>query len=303
MDKLTAMQIFVRVAELASFTRAADSLGLPKASVSTAVQHLETLLGSRLLHRTTRKVQMTQDGQTFYERCKDVLSDIDELESLFQQTPLTLQGRLRVDMPTSVAKDLVIPHLPAFLARYPGIDIELSSTDRRVDVVREGFDCVLRVGTLNDSGLIARPLGELRLVNCVSPGYIAEHGEPRHKDDLANHLLIRYVSLLGSKAAGFEYRDRDSDRYVTATMKSVITVNNAESYTDACIAGLGVIQAPLAGMRPHLASGALIEILSDLQAEPMPVSLLYPNRRHLSKRVQVFMDWLTNLMTTYTNTR
>ena len=297
MDRLHAMEIFVRVAELASFTKAADSMGMPKASISTSVQQLESLLGTRLLHRTTRKVQMTQDGQALYERCKDLLSDVDELESLFQQTPSAIHGRLRVDMPTGMARQLVIPHLPAFLTRYPGIELELSSTDRRVDIVQEGFDCVLRVGTLGDSDLIARPLGHLHAVNCVSPGYIALHGEPRQLEDLAQHFLVRYVLMLGLKADGFEYWD--GSRYVQAPMKGAITVNNAESYSDACVAGLGIIQVPRVGVRDLLANGTLVEVLPDLQAKAMPVSLIYPNRRNLSKRVQVFMDWLSELVTEY----
>jgi DNA-binding transcriptional LysR family regulator len=297
MDRLNAMQIFVRVAELASFTKAADSLGMPKASISTSVQQLESLLGTRLLHRTTRRVQTTQDGQILYERCKDLLSDVDELESLFQQTPSAVHGRLRVDMPTGVAKNLVIPNLPDFLARYPGIEIELSSTDRRVDLVQEGFDCVLRAGALGDSDLIARQLGHLRFINCVSRGYIARRGEPRQLGDLAKHSLVRYVTMLGLKTGGFEYWD--GARYATAPMKSAITVNNAESYIDACLAGLGLVQIPRVGIQAHLEAGTLVEVLPDLRAQPLPVSLIYPNRRNLSKRVQVFMDWLAELMKTY----
>jgi DNA-binding transcriptional LysR family regulator len=296
MEKLQAMQIFTRVAELGSFTQAANSLGMPKASISTSVRQLESLLGTRLLHRTTRKVQMTQDGQTFYERCKDLLADVDELESLFQQTPSAIQGRLRVDMPTGIAKTIVIPQLPAFLKRHPGIEIELSSTDRRVDIVREGFDCVLRIGALRDSGLIARQLGTLEVVNCVSAGYVAEYGEPTDLATLARHWLVRYVLVLGAKADGFEYWD--GEKYEMAAMRSAITVNNAESYMDACLAGLGLVQVPMIGAYPLLANSSLVEVLKDLRARPMPVSIIYPNRRNLSKRVQVFMDWLTELMKT-----
>ncbi len=148
MDKIHAMQLFIRVAELESFSRAADTLGLPKGSVSRQIQALESHLGARLLHRTTRRVQLTQDGMVYYERAKDLLSNLEELDGMFQGDPSSISGRLRVDMPISVAKKLVIPKLPAFLQQYPGIEIELSSSDRLVDVVREGFDCVIRVGTL-----------------------------------------------------------------------------------------------------------------------------------------------------------
>ena len=187
MNTLEAMQIFIRVAELASFTRAADSLGIPKASASTAVQQLEASLGARLLHRTTRKVQMTHDGQAFYERSKDLLTDVDELQSMFQQGEQSLRGRLRVDMSGGVARLFVLPQLADFMQAHPLIELELSSTDRLVDLVREGFDCVLRVGPLVDSSLVARPLGAFRIINCASPAYLERHGTPKTLDDLATH--------------------------------------------------------------------------------------------------------------------
>jgi DNA-binding transcriptional LysR family regulator len=169
MKSIDAMQVFVRVAELTSFTQAADSLGVPKASATTAVQQLEAELGTQLLHRTTRRVQMTQDGRQFYERCKDLLSDLDELQTMFQRSPHTLSGRLRVDMPNGVARHLVMPKLPEFLRAHPQLELELSSTDRRVDVIREGFDCVVRVGNVAESSLIARPLGAFEILSCASP--------------------------------------------------------------------------------------------------------------------------------------
>ncbi|MDG6693142.1 LysR family transcriptional regulator, partial [Staphylococcus aureus] len=171
MDKIHAMRLFVRVAELESFTRAAETLSLPKGSVSRQVQALESALGTRLLHRTTRRVHLTQDGQVYYERARDLLANLDELDGLFLHDPASVSGRLRVDMPVAVAQNVVIPRLPEFLHHYPGIALELSSSDRLVDVVREGFDCVVRVGQLKDSGLVARPLGKLSQVNCASPDY------------------------------------------------------------------------------------------------------------------------------------
>jgi len=297
MNRLDAMQIFVRVAELASFTKAADSLGLPKASISTSVQQLESLLNTRLLHRTTRKVQMTQDGQVYYERCKDLLADMDELEGLFQQGASNLTGRLRVDMPSGTAKNLVIPHLPELLAQHPQLQVEISSTDRRVDVVREGFDCVIRVGKLSDSSLIARPLGKLELLNCVSPDYIARFGTPHTLEDLAHHQLIHYVTTLGSKSPGFEYTEKDDVKFIA--MAGNITVNNSDAYTAACFAGFGIAQIPRIGAQDYLAQGKLVEVLKNYRAQAMPVSLIYPNRRNLSRRVQVFMDWITTLMNDY----
>ncbi|WP_215776427.1 LysR family transcriptional regulator [Paludibacterium sp. B53371] len=297
MNQLDAMQIFVRVAELSSFTAAADSLGLPKATVSLAVQQLERLLGTRLLHRTTRSVQMTQDGHVVFERSKDLLADVAELQGLFRQAPATVSGRLRVDMPIAIARDLVIPHLPDFLRQYPALALELSSTDRRVDPVREGFDCVLRVGALLDSSLIARPVGEYRMINCASPAYLAEYGVPTSLADLSQHRLVHYLTHFGGRDPGFEYLDPGLPGTVRhVAMGGVLTVNNSEAYTAACLAGLGIVQSPEPGMRRYLASGELVEILPSHRPAPMPISLIYANRRHLPQRVQVFMSWIAGLL-------
>jgi DNA-binding transcriptional LysR family regulator len=295
--KKEQLQIFVRVAELGSFTRAADSLGMPKGGASTSVQELESTLGTRLLHRTTRKVELTQDGRAFYERCKDLLADMDELEAMFQEGGQALRGRLRVDMPSGTARNLLIPRLPEFLRQHPQLELELSTTDRRVDLVREGFDCVLRVGVLGDSSLIARPLGELPVVNCASPDYLAARGTPRSLADLARHQLIHYAPTLGARSSGFEYRDGSA--YATQPMPGALTVNSSEAYEAACLAGLGIIQVPEVGVREHLARGRLVEVLPEFRAEPMPVSLVYAHRRNLPKRVRVFMSWIAETLQPY----
>jgi DNA-binding transcriptional LysR family regulator len=292
-----SMAAYVRVAELASFTQAAQSLGLPKASVSTAVQRLEAELGTRLLQRTTRRVQMTQDGQVFYERCKDLLADVDELQGLFRPQAEQLRGRLRVDMSMGAARSLVVPRLPAFLAAHPGLELELSCTDRRVDVVREGFDCVLRVGTLADSSLVARPLGQYRQINCASPAYLARYGTPLGLEDLAAHRLVHYVPTLGSKSPGFEYAGPPPDnRPCFLPMAGALTVNNSEAYLGACVAGLGIIQVPEPGLRLLVATGQLVEVLPAWRPPPMPITLLYAHRRQLPRRVQVFMAWLAGVV-------
>jgi DNA-binding transcriptional LysR family regulator len=288
------LQIFTRVAELASFTQAADSLGLPKASVSQAVQQLETSLGTRLLLRTTRRVQMTQDGQLFYERSKDVLADVDELQSMFQQGPQALRGRLRVDMPSGVARQQVLPRLHEFLDAHPQLEVELSSTDRRVDLVREGFDCVLRVGNLEDSSLVARPLGHFPQINCASPAYLAAHGTPQTLQDLSRHHLVHYVPTLGAKPAGWEYEEQGATR--SLAMAGAVTVNDTGAYTAACLAGLGLIQAPAIGLRGFVAQGLLVEVLPQWRAPAMPVSLLYAHRRQLPRRVQAFMAWIAQVL-------
>ncbi|QEY17676.1 LysR family transcriptional regulator [Cellvibrio sp. KY-GH-1] len=291
MNRLDAMQIFVRVAELASFTRAAESLGLPKASISTQVQQLESLLGTRLLHRTTRRVQLTLDGQIFYERSKDLLADVDELEGLFQQGATNLTGRLRIDMPSAMAKNRILPRLPEFLAQHPQLQLEISSTDRRVDLIREGFDCVIRVGKLTDSSLIARRLGTLELLNYASPAYLERFGVPQSLDDLSRHHLVHYTPTLGAKSGGFEFVQNNEHK--TIAMQGNITVNNSDAYQAACLAGFGIAQIPRIGAQEYVAQGRLVELLTNHRAEPMPVSLLYPNRRNLVRRVQVFMDWVS----------
>jgi DNA-binding transcriptional LysR family regulator len=298
MNPLDAMQTFVRVAELSSFTQAAESLGLPRASTTTAVQRLEGLLGTRLLHRTTRRVQLTQDGQAFYERCKDLLSDVDELQSMFLPAQASLRGRLRVDMPLGAARNAVVPRLPEFLRRHPGIELELSSTDRRVDPVREGFDCVMRVGPLADSSLVARPLGAYRMVNCASPGYVAEQGMPRSLDDLSSHRLVHYVPVLGGRSPGFEHVDADG-RTCFVPMAGSLTVNNSDAYVSACLAGLGIIQVPEPAMRVLIHAGHLVDVLPQHRPAPMPVTLLFAHRRHLPKRVMEFMDWVDEVMRPY----
>ncbi len=206
-----------------------------------------------------------------------------------------LTGRLRVDLPATLARTTVIPQLPAFLAQHPALRLELSSTDRRVDLVREGFDCVLRVGAVADSTLIARPLGHMRQINVASPAYLARYGIPRSLDDLRSHRLIHYATTLGARPVGWEYFD--GERYAQWPMEGVLTVNNADAYQAACLAGLGLIQAPESGVRGLLADGTLQAVLPEFQAQPLAVTLLYANRRHLPRRAQVFMNWLADLLT------
>jgi DNA-binding transcriptional LysR family regulator len=298
MNLIECLQIFRRVAELTSFTQAAERLGLPKASVSSAVQQLENHLGTRLLHRTTRRVQLTQDGQVFYERCQDLLADIDEMQAMFQLGEAAYTGRLRVDMPVGVARHLVVPQLPQFLTEHPGIQLEVGSTDRRVDLVREGFDCVLRVGQLADSSLVARPLGCFRTLSVASPAYLQRYGVPQALQELQQHRLIGYAPLLGSKPEGFEYVDATGQAQLIDMPLSLV-VNNSEAYRSGCLAGLGIIQAPDLGLREDLEQGRLVEVLPQWRPAPMPVSLLYANRRHLPKRVQVFMAWMAELLRPY----
>jgi DNA-binding transcriptional LysR family regulator len=294
MDTLDSLRIFIRVAEQGGFARAAENLGLSRAAVSVAVQRLEATLGTQLLHRTTRKVQLTQDGRHFYERSRDLVDDMDELHGMFQSEGRLLKGRLRVDMPGGMARNIVIPHLPEFLALHPGLSVELSATDRRVDVVREGFDCVLRAGSLEESSLVARTLGRMRLINCASPAYLSTYGLPETLEDLTAHRLVHYSTTLGQRPSGFEYSTDEGDD--SLPMKGDITVNSGDAYTAAALAGLGIIQAPAIAMRQWLSTGQLVEILPHLAPPAMPVSIVYAQRRNLPARVRVFMDWIAELL-------
>jgi DNA-binding transcriptional LysR family regulator len=288
------LQIFAKVAEMKSFTKAAESLRLPKASISTHIQQLENDVGTRLFHRTTRSVQLTQDGQAFYERCKDMLSDFDELRTMFQEGESGLSGRIRVDMPSRAARFKVIPKLPEFLKLHPRIEIELGSTDRLVDLVHEGYDLVIRGGIMPDSSLMAKKIGETKVITCVSPAYIKKYGKPKSLEDLKNHVQVNYVSSFGEKPEGFEYFDGKEFKLIP--MKSSITVNNAEAYIAACLAGLGLIQNPISTLQKHLKEKTLIEVLPQLKSEPMPSYLVFPNQRNLPRRVKVFMTWLEKVM-------
>lgn len=294
---LESLRIFAKVAELASFSRAAEQLALPKARISTAVQQLEARIGTQLLHRTTRVVRLTEDGQQFVERCRQLLADAEQLQGMFQNNPAALRGRLRIDLPNVLARDLIVPRLPEFLAAHPLLELGLSTTDRLVDVVHEGFDCVLRVGALGDSELVARRLGQLRMINVASPAYLHAHGTPRSLDDLDQHRVVHYAGGLSSAGAGWEYHDGKG--YTLKPMRCSMVVNGTDAYQAACIAGMGLIQAPANGMQPRIQRGELVEVLPQHTAAPLPVSLLYAQRRNLPRRVQVFMAWLAQLLQPY----
>ncbi|MFQ6347761.1 LysR family transcriptional regulator [Pseudomonas sp. R11F] len=294
MNKLELLRTFVRVTELSSFTQAGDSLGLPRSTVSEHVQALEELLGARLLQRTTRKVQATQDGRVLYERSKDLLAHMEELEGLFRQDETQLAGRIRVDLPNVLARDMLLPHLPAFLERHPLIEMEISSTDRQVDLIAEGFDCVLRVGAQPDQTVVARRVCSMPMVNCVSPAYLQRYGMPTTLADLAEHQLVHYVRPLGARSAGFEYQQ--GHKVERVAMAGRVTVNSTDAYQAACLGGFGIIQVPRLGIEELLASGELVAVLPDYPAPPLDVSLLYAGQRHLPLRVRVFMDWLAAIL-------
>jgi DNA-binding transcriptional LysR family regulator len=296
MQNFEPILIFITVAEMGSFTHAADSLGIQKGKASTAVRRLEEDVGVRLLHRTTRSVQLTEDGRAFLARARDLLADVDDLHSMFAGDGVALRGRLRVDLPSELARTTLVPALPTFMAAHPELELEVSSTDRQVDLVQEGVDCVLRLGPIGDETLIARPLGELRMVNAASPDYLARHGVPLSLEDLQRqgHQAIHFARTLGAKPSGWEYPDGDS--YATLQLPGALHVNSVQTYEAAGIAGLGLIQAPLLAIGRYLESGALVEIMPDFHHRPLPVSLVVAHRRNLSRRVRAFMKWTENVL-------
>ncbi|MFZ4715731.1 MAG: LysR family transcriptional regulator [Bacteriovoracaceae bacterium] len=286
------MKIFVRVAELQSFTKTAEMMNLPKATVSTSIRDLEFHLSARLLNRTTRQVTLTPEGRQYLLRCKEILIDLEETDSMFQDQRETIKGIIRVDMATSFATEHFLPMLSRFTEKYPELEIELSCTDRTVDLVRDGIDCVIRSGAISQPGTIEKLLGQATMINCASPGYIQKYGKPKKLTDLTKHRLILYTQVLGARSWGFEYND--GKKYSEIKMPATITVNNTDAYLSACLAGFGIIQSPLHGVASYLKSGELIEVLPKFRAEPLAIKLAYVQRRLTATRVRIFMNWLEN---------
>lgn len=291
MDQVKAMKVFVRIYERSSFTLAADDLNLPRATLTHTLNQFEAWLGTRLLERSTRRVRPTLDGEAYYQRCVLLLAELEEAELAFRG--VAPKGRLRVDLHGTLAKYFVIPALPQFMARYPEIELSISEADRFVDLIAEGVDCVLRAGTLGDSALIGRRVASLRQVTCASPTYLRKYGEPKCLADLATHRAVNYVSRTTAKLFPFEFMvDGELEE---VSIAGALSVFGAEIYSASAVAGLGIIQCPHYRMAELIEQGVMREILTDTPPPPMPVSVLYPHNRHLSPRVRVFVDWLSEI--------
>lgn len=293
MDRLQAMQVFTRVVDTNSFTRAAETLDMPRASVTTIIQNLEAFLGVRLMHRTTRRLSLTPDGAAYYERCNRILADVEETEASFQRGNKKPHGKLRIDMPGSIGRLIVIPSLCEFHTRYPDIDLQLGLTDRPVDLLQEGVDCVVRVGALQDSSLVARRIGLFEHVTCASPDYLERNGIPKTIEDLENHKAVNYFSSRTGRVIDWSFKVGEKE--VEVKMKSLISVNDADAYVTCGVESFGLIQPALFMVLPQLRSGQLVEVLPDLRPLPMPISAVYPHSRHLSSKVRVFVDWIAEV--------
>lgn len=295
MDKFNQYRVFMQVAEMGSFIKAANAMGIPRASISAAIQQLESSIGTRLLHRTTRQVQLTADGILLLERVRSLLADAEDIDQLFHVGHHKISGRLNVDVPSRIGRRLIAPALPGFLRTYPRLELILSSTDRAIDMVQEGVDCAVRIGALQDSSIVARPLGHIALVNCASPSYIREHSVPTNPDDLAKgHWAVGYASASTAKESPWEYLDSAHKR--SLSIPSRVTVNNAENYIACCMAGVGLIQIPRFDVQHLLDSGELIEIMPEFRAASMPVSLVFSHRKQRSRRLNAFFEWFEALM-------
>ncbi len=295
MDLFKAMRVFVQVAELGGFSRAAERLEMPAASVTTTVQALERELGVRLLQRTTRRVEVTREGEQYLERCRQVLVGVEDAQGLFLGPQRLPRGTIGISLPERLARQWVIPALPALMAAYPDIQLRLDATDRFVDLLEQGIDCAVRVGQLAESSLAVRPLGGMVQVNCAAPAYLARHGTPQRPAELAAHRVVRYhANHLGRDLAWEYVADGEVHRL---KLPGPVAVSSSDAYLACGLAGLGLIQLPRHGVEDLLASGALVEVMPQYPPPTLPVAIVYAGRPALlPPRVRVVVDWLAGVL-------
>ncbi|KRA18160.1 LysR family transcriptional regulator [Acidovorax sp. Root568] len=294
MDQIQAMRIFVRVVEAGTFTRAADSLSLPKATVTKHVQALEERLRVKLLNRTTRRVTVTPDGAAYYDRTVRLLTDLDDIEASMTNARANPRGRLRIDVGTSVAQLLIIPQLAEFHARYPDIQVDLGVSDRTVDLIGDNVDCVIRGGELSDQSLVARRIGNLEFISVAAPAYLERKGTPTHPLEIEEkHASVIYFSPQSGRHYPLEFRRGDESIDITGPYQ--LSVNEANAYVTSIVAGLGIGQITSWQAQRYLASGALVQLLPDWTQPLLPVYVVYPPNRHLSAKVRAFVDWAAEL--------
>ncbi|KQQ32356.1 LysR family transcriptional regulator [Duganella sp. Leaf126] len=296
MDRFDAMQAYARVVEAGSFTRAAATLGISRTSATQLVQQLEARLGVKLLHRTTRRVTVTADGAAYYQRAIRLLADLDELEAGLSQAATAPRGRLKVDVPSPLARMILMPALPAFHARYPELQIEMGVSDRAVDIIGDNVDCVVRGGVLADQSLRSRHVADLQLGLYAAPDYLARAGIPGHPRELENshHRIVGF--LWGRAGKTYPVTMRRNAQSLDIDGRYVVAVDDGNAYLAAGLAGMGVLWLPHYMALPHLASGELVALLDDWQLAPMPLHIAFPSHRYVSTRLRVFIDWVVELM-------
>jgi LysR family transcriptional regulator for bpeEF and oprC len=293
-DKFQAMALFVRVVETGGIARAAESLRIPKATATTLIQRLETSLGVKLLNRTTRRVSVTPDGAAYYTRAAAILAEVREAEEALTQHSAAPHGRVRVDAPTLIARSVIVPALPRFFVRYPDIELALACNERHFDLVAEGIDCALWIGDVDDPNLVARRVGFLYFATCAAPSYIAAHGAPTHPRELARHRCINHFAPATGETVEWVF-SKDDER-VSSLFPGNLALEDENSYVSAAEAGLGIAQMPAFVVKEAMERGALDLVLADWLPEPSPLYVVYPQSRHLSRRVRVFVDWLAALI-------
>lgn len=294
MDRVRQMEIFVQVMESGSFTRAADALRMPRSTVSTVIQSLEDRLGAQLLQRSTRRMVPTDEGRRFLDTARKIVDDVSATDQMFRQPGNQVRGRLRIDMPSRIGRRCVIPALPGLLKSHPELQIEISTTDRMVNLIAERMDCLIRVGTTLNSEITCEKLGDVQIITCASPEYLKARGIPVGLDDLTRHEMVNYGSSLPTAPPSFDYFSQG--RAIEMQMTSRVAVNNAEAYIAAARAGLGMIQVPAFDVQDLLISGALVPVLQYLCPPSMPLSLLYAKGRNVPARIAVFRDWVNDLL-------
>lgn len=287
---LLAIRVFNRVVETGGFTRAADSLRMPKATVTKLVQSLEDHLQTKLFKRTTRSVSVTPEGECYYQRTVKWLAELEQMEGSMTESQSAPQGVLRIDVGGATARQLLLPALPDFIARYPQIQIDLGVGDRLIDLINDSADCVIRSGPLADSSLIARRLFELEWVTCATPAYLAHYGTPQHPCDLElGYPLAHYRHALNDRILPLHFVDRGKE--IDIQHRYHVSVNESNALLAAALAGLGIIQTFRFMAQPHLDSGELVSLLHDWQPPAEQMYVVYPSNRHLSAKMRVFIDW------------
>lgn len=295
MDQLSAMRVFIRVVETGNFTRAADMLAMPKATVTNLIQGLEAHLRTKLLNRTTRRVMVTTDGALYYERAAQLISELEELDGSLSNSQSLPTGRLRVEMAGAFADSIIVPALCDFYQRYPDIRIDLGVGDRTVDYLAENVDCALRAGTPADQSLIARRVSEIEMITCVAPLYVEKFGLPQRPEELeTEHYSVNYFRAQNNRTVPFEFR-KDNE-VVEVNPQYILSVNDSRTYMTAALAGLGLAQIPVFMAREPLAKGELVQTLTEWTRDSLPLYVVYPPNRHLSNKVRVFVDWLVKLL-------
>lgn len=293
MDRFDAMRAFLRVVELHSFTKAAQSLNMPKATVSAQVQALEKRLNVKLLHRTTRNISITKEGAAYYERARQLLSDLEDTEAAVSLSSRSYRGRLRVETSGTLGRQVIIPALDDFFRRYPEIDLEIGCSDRAVDLLQDGVDCAIRGGVPPDETLVARKLIETQPVTCATQAYLDRHGTPQTLAELEQHAVVNYQSPRTGHVFGFSYLQ--GGEKVTVFGRRRVTVNDIDGCLAAAMADLGIVQMPYFGVRHHIKAGRLVRIMAHFPAEHLPLHIVYLPNRHLAANVRAFVDWVAEL--------